>query len=329
MRPGRATLYEAAYDALRAAIADKRLPVDAVLLESPIAECLEIGRAPVRRALEMLHEEGHIRRFEGRGFLVGGVAGSRSSPKRIDVAVLNLKPAQASWHSLKSFSWQRIYDTAEHEILSSIPFGTFRVQEAGLCTRFGVSRTVAREVLSKLLSLGIVEKSMGSYWIAGPLTAEVVQNQFEIRKYLEPIALKSSAPGLDSEDLERMLVAIRERQTESSVISMEELSTFEDYLHITCLQGASNRRLLKIIDQNLLSNIANRIFRERFGVVDQSYVLKEHCAVLEPLLADHYEAAAAALVKHLDQEGRRGVANLKVLSVFPEPQVAEYLVPMH
>ncbi|RMS28868.1 Regulatory protein, GntR, partial [Pseudomonas coronafaciens pv. garcae] len=41
-----------------------------VLLEAPLAELFGTSRVPVRKALNLLHEEELISRFDGRGYLV-------------------------------------------------------------------------------------------------------------------------------------------------------------------------------------------------------------------------------------------------------------------
>lgn len=46
------------------------MPKGLVLLEGPLAQLFGTSRVPVRRALSLLHEEGLITRFEGRGFIV-------------------------------------------------------------------------------------------------------------------------------------------------------------------------------------------------------------------------------------------------------------------
>ncbi|MCS5881310.1 GntR family transcriptional regulator [Klebsiella variicola subsp. variicola] len=55
---------------LRHILVAQRVPKGLVLLEGPLAQLFGTSRVPVRRALSLLHEEGLITRFEGRGFIV-------------------------------------------------------------------------------------------------------------------------------------------------------------------------------------------------------------------------------------------------------------------
>src|SRR5215469_4342114 len=62
--------YQVIYDALRNSIHSERMPAGLVLLEGSVARLFGTSRAPVRRALELLHHDQLIQRFEGRGYLV-------------------------------------------------------------------------------------------------------------------------------------------------------------------------------------------------------------------------------------------------------------------
>ena len=64
--------YELVCDVLRSNIKTGRLPPGFVLLEGPIADLMQSSRAPVQTALKILEEEGVVRRFPGRGFVVVG-----------------------------------------------------------------------------------------------------------------------------------------------------------------------------------------------------------------------------------------------------------------
>ena len=85
MNPRRARVetskrYELVAAALRVNIAAGRLPPGLVLLEGSIAGLLKTSRAPVQAALRILEEEDLVRRFEGRGYLVGGREIHREAP---------------------------------------------------------------------------------------------------------------------------------------------------------------------------------------------------------------------------------------------------------
>ena len=78
--PDNGPLYLRIRDVLAEAIAAGRLPRGALLLEGPVAGLFASTRTPVRQAFALLETAGTIRRFDGRGFLVGQ---GRSGPKRV------------------------------------------------------------------------------------------------------------------------------------------------------------------------------------------------------------------------------------------------------
>ncbi|WP_428842795.1 GntR family transcriptional regulator, partial [Pseudomonas palleroniana] len=65
---------------LRDAIVNGEVAQGLVLLEAPLAELFGTSRVPVRKALDLLHKEGLISRFDGRGYLV--------NPKGVEVEPL-------------------------------------------------------------------------------------------------------------------------------------------------------------------------------------------------------------------------------------------------
>ncbi len=71
-------------------------------------------------------------------------------------------------------SWERIYGAVESEIIARISFASWRLNEAELARHYGVSRTVARDVLSRLQQRGVVQKDDRSRWTAPALSAEHV-----------------------------------------------------------------------------------------------------------------------------------------------------------
>ena len=75
--------YELVAATLRSNIVSGRLEAGLVLLEGPIASLMKTSRAPVQGALRILEEEKLIRRFGGRGYLVGhpGTSVDASSPR--------------------------------------------------------------------------------------------------------------------------------------------------------------------------------------------------------------------------------------------------------
>ena len=198
--------YGLAERVVRANIVSGRLRPGTVLLEGPIAELLQTSRAPVKKALQALEAERLIHLFDGRGYLVGPPH-SRLEPQRVDLRQLGLDIPEDIEVALQSRgSWERIYVAVESAIASCLVFGEYRMIESDIATHFHVSRTVVRDVLSRLQERGLVRKSQTSRWIAGPLTAQSMRDRFELRKVLEPMALVGASADWDREQISQLRI---------------------------------------------------------------------------------------------------------------------------
>ncbi|MHA1564281.1 MAG: GntR family transcriptional regulator [Alphaproteobacteria bacterium] len=317
-------LYQVACSVLRHHIEERRLPPGLILLEGRIADAFAMSRAPVRRALALLCDEGLIHRYNGRGYLVGPLS-TDVVPRSGDLRDFGLALPKPLAQSIGSFTWERIYTEVETQVVNCIPFGTYRVLESGICEHYSVSRTVAREVLNRLRDRALIEKDRHSHWTAGPLTSHALTEHFEMRCLLEPAALLSVADGLDR----TMLIAMRDRlaaaEADLANITPGLIDAFEEDLHVTCLQKASNQRLVTTIIQSQLPFVTNSLFRRHINVETGGSVLPEHRIIFEHLIMGAPQAAAAGLLAHLQASRSRTKARLKVLSLIPEPETTLYL----
>ncbi|MFT6075914.1 MAG: DNA-binding GntR family transcriptional regulator, partial [Yoonia sp.] len=180
-------LFEAAADAIRSNILEGNLAPGVVLQESALSERLSTSRATVKRALSILADEGHIKRFNGRGFLVAG----DDTPQRLDLRAIDLNLIGLT-ENVGQPNWLRIQDEVAAELSRCLVFGRYRVNEATLARDFDVSRTVVRDVLSRLQERGLVQKKANMRWVVEPLTAQRIKDKFELRIVLEIAALRTA-----------------------------------------------------------------------------------------------------------------------------------------
>src|ERR1700710_331094 len=103
-----APYYELVRDELARNIETGKLWPGVVLLEGPIATLLGVSRGPVKRALELLAEDGLIRRFGGRGYLVGR-ANDNVRPNRVNLLTLGLDVSGEIQDYAQRATWQKIY----------------------------------------------------------------------------------------------------------------------------------------------------------------------------------------------------------------------------
>jgi DNA-binding GntR family transcriptional regulator len=316
-------LYEMIYRSLAGQIAGGGLPSGLVLLEGAIADAFQVSRAPVKAALRLLARDGLVQRFDGRGYMIPG----RGAPLRVALKDAGLRTGndRAEEAAPPRAGWERIYTSAEREIGAALPFGRFRVLEARMASHYGVSRTVVRDVLSRMHERRLIAKDARSHWVAGPLTAGALREYYEIRRILEPAALLLAAPRLDADVLAAMRARVRAVASRRTQPQADTMLAIDEDLHIRCVQRTGNFRLTEMIQDSQTVLIANHTFLRYLGVPEELPELEEHRVIFDLLLQGNAEAAAAALRAHLDRSLDRALSRLKVLSVIPLPELPGFL----
>lgn len=308
--------YELISDVLRNNILSGRLPGGFVLLEGPIADLMQSSRAPVQMALRILEDERLISRFDGRGFVVG-VLQPESVPIRGNISDIDLQISGEVEEALQSRGmWELVYNQVEEAIASSLIFGEFRIIETELGDHLGVSRTVVRDVLSRLSERGLIRKNQSSHWIAGPLTAQSVRERFAIRSILEPAALKLAAPHIDYAEVGRLA-----RNSENAV---DEGEDFELALMETCIAKAKNEELISVIRGiQMPLNAANRALT-KLGLPRDRFAADEYRSLFGLIERRLIDPAADYLENHLKLMAQKSLARLKIVAVVSE---AEHQLP--
>ena len=307
--------YELICDVLRANIKTGRLPQGFVLLEGPIADLMQSSRAPVQMALKILEEEGTVRRFPGRGFVV---AGSSAEPLRQDIRELDLHISDEVDDALQSRGmWELVYDQVEESVASSLIFGEFRIIETELGTHLGVSRTVVRDVLSRLNERGLIRKNQSSHWIAGPLTAQSVRERFAIRTILEPAALKLAASAIDYAEIAQLC-----KRANGNAPELSDTEDFELALMETCIAKAPNVELVSTIRNiQLPINAANRALI-KLGLPRDRIAIDEYRSLFALIERRLIDPAADYLENHLKILTQKSLSRLKIVAVVAESKLA-------
>ena len=323
-RPG-GFLYASVRDLIAARIASGELAPGSVLKAAGIAAQLGISRAPVRRALALLAGAGSIRAAEGQGYLVGAAgAPLHLSPRRLQEI---LAPEVEAID--RSAASERILAEVGATIAAAMPFGTYRVQEAELGAHFDVSRTVAREVLWRLVDLRLIEKDRKSHWIAGQMTARDLRETLEMRRVLEPQALLRVAPGLPAARLAALAGAIGAALADFPACGAAAVDAIEHELFVALFDGLQNSRMLGSIRRNQISLLVPRLFRAHFPMVDDLPLLRDYAQIVAEWRGGRLSVAQALLRSHLQRAEPLILARLRVLSQLPPPRGVPYLAAIH
>ena len=141
---------------------------------------------------------------------------SKDEPIRRDLAKLGLRISNEIDSALQNRGlWERVYDEVEAAVAASLIFGDFRIIESELGEYYGVSRTVVRDVLSRLHERGLITKTASSHWVASALTAQSVRERFELRGLMEPEAIRRAADRTEYDKIAEELRHERERDPAS------------------------------------------------------------------------------------------------------------------
>ena len=317
--------YEMIRDALRDSIRQGRAVPGLVLVEAPLAQLFGTSRVPVRQALNLLHEEGLICRFEGRGYLVNPYQ-QPVEPLRttLNRQLLGLEPAE-ELIDVRPLG-ERVHEELSASVGTCMLLGHYRLDEQLAAEHLNVSRSVVREALMRLRDRGLVEKEPYSQWLAGPLTAQSVNNDYELRCLLEPQALLQSAPTLSRPALQAMHQRIVHVQQGSVPAERAQIERIEHDLHVECLAGLRNQKMAMLIRQCQSQMNIGRILHAALRLSLDEAMLEEHRQVIEALLGGNVERAVDKLRHHLQCARERTLQRLKVLSVLPEPALPAYLI---
>ncbi|MBD3764615.1 MAG: GntR family transcriptional regulator [Rhodobacterales bacterium] len=175
-------------------IASRSLPPGTRLTVASVSERLGLSRSPVKRALDGLAQRRRLTADGRQGYVVGAPQAETAPVANLFALPLS-DPDDLSAAETRP-GWERILDEVTEAVATATPFGIWQVSEAELCSHYDVSRTVVREVLARLQERGAIGKDRAGHWIAGPLSARMLDEEHGLRMLLEPAALAEAAPAL-------------------------------------------------------------------------------------------------------------------------------------
>ncbi|WP_244655319.1 GntR family transcriptional regulator [Rhizobium lusitanum] len=293
--PRKRSLYEELHGRLKAEILEGAVPEGIVLTEAALAGIVGSSRAPVRQALQMLVEDGLINRFDGRGFVVGS---SGTPPRREKLADYLGKLIEADARPM--FAWQALYENVERIVVYRSFFGRYRINENELARHFGVGRAVARDVLLKLETLGIIEKDDNFRWLIVPLDSQRIRDLYEVREQIEPIALSSALGGLSDDHIGMMLARLSTALADYPDVSASTMYELELDLHLRSLQACPNKEFLSILRRtHCILTLSKHVVGIRIKMPEYEPFLVEHIGVFEMMRRRDEEGLRKAMRNHI------------------------------
>ncbi|MGQ9369537.1 GntR family transcriptional regulator [Azospirillum sp. ST 5-10] len=285
-------------------IAGGLLAAGTPLSEVGLAATFGVSRAPVRTALQRLERDGLVTRAANRRSYVVAPSAGRPRASRPPVPAGPGKLTAAA-------SWEGIYKEVARQAAARAAFGRWRLTETELAAHHGVSRTVAREVLARLEHVGILRKDERSRWYLPALTPARVGELYEMRRLLEPVALRQAAARAPSTLLARMRADLEAASDHPERVPPAELDRLEQQMHVELLSFADNATLLETLQHYHALLITNAVLYEATSnaFVSDPFVA-EHLAIVRALDAGRADEAAGHLEEHLRIAGGRALRRL-------------------
>ncbi len=187
----------------------------------------------------------------------------------------------------------------EDILVGRIAPGT-RLRQVAVAEEYGVSTTPVREAFARLAQEGLVSsdgRNRGVVVIQA--SPEDLDELYEIRLALEPLAAKLATPRVTELDLDALQKIIDEMRGTDDSRSRELLNR---RFHAQLYAHSGRERLCTIIDQNRdASTVFLRFLSACSGSVGyRSAADDEHQAIIDALRRRDGEAAARATAEHLE-----------------------------
>lgn len=189
-----------------------------------------------------------------------------------------------------------VYHQLRNQIITKKLRAGQRLPEITLAKQLEVSRTPVREALRRLANEGMVQLiPNGGARLLAP-TKEEIAGTYEVRDYLERLAVKKAASRITPLQICRL-----EEQIEMEEKSFEERD-LESYLevnnsfHRIIAEASGNIVLADYIDNVLSRTYVFLVFYETFFDFQTNPSLDEHRAILKAL-SDHDEELSVKLME--------------------------------
>lgn len=232
-------------------------------------------------------------------------------------ALATLSPiGKSATHSLSD----RVYEELLRLIVEGlVPIGQNLPTEADFCNRFGVSRTVVREALSRLKFDGLIASSHGRQSVVlkqpflevleSPQVASItdVQRFLEFRQLVEREAAALAAERAQPADLKRIRQA---HEAQLAAFARHDNSVDHDLaFHITIVSAAHNHFLsnsLISVQETFRSSMAyvRRTLPRNFEA-RAARIIDEHSAIVGAIEARDPGAARTYMAYHLQRGKER------------------------
>lgn len=233
------------------------------------------------------------------------------------------KPRKAAAFSDRSRQDQIVDALGAEIVRGTYPPGANLPLEAELMLRFGVSRSVLREVLKTLAAKGLVvsktkvgrkvrphsdwnffDADLLAWKVRSGLDSEFREHLSDMRRAVEPYAARLAARRRTAEDLARLRGAIVSMSNPQH--SRKSFAEADLALHVALCEASGNpmmRSVAAVIEAALLAAFSESSPME--SSEDHVQSVTAHAAIVDAIAARDEDAAAAAMLEVIEAGMRR------------------------
>jgi DNA-binding GntR family transcriptional regulator len=195
----------------------------------------------------------------------------------------------------------RIVDALKRELINGTLGPDTLIVESQIGTRFGVSKTPAREALVRLSEMGFVSVIPGKGYTVSKLSWQQIKDLFEVRLLLESSAIELAATRATAADVASLQAAAT--LPKKKTLSIEELLDANLQFHCTVWKATRNERL-----EQMASQVMDDLMRAMHTAMlseDTKQMVEQHLEMTELIAQKKPVEARAAMAEHVDATRRR------------------------
>jgi len=211
----------------------------------------------------------------------------------------------------------RVYQNIKFQIIIGVLKPGTRLPEEELSKAMNISRAPIREAFNRLEKEGFVTVIPRKGAAVSKVTAQAIEDLFEIRETLESLAVKKSKGKISIEELEEVGNGFKKfinksTNTENCIQYLSLDKKFHDLLSQNC----GNKKLI-----DLLANLQEQIHWLRnisLKRITFSGSVKEHLAIIEALKKKDEKLILKVLLQHLERAKRSSLEAISICDIGAE-----------
>ena len=212
--------------------------------------------------------------------------------------------------SAKSASMQsKAYDFIKRKITMCEYAPNQLLSEAVLQEELGFSRTPVREAIGRLEQEGLLKVFPKRGIVVSGFTISDISKIFEVRRLVEPYALRNYGSRLDLTEVARFS-EIFHAHMQSNECGSREFYQLDDQFHSLLVSVLENEYLRDLYSRIQTQNIRLRVMSGQFIESRLQRTMSEHAEIAGACLEKNWERAAIAMAKHLQYSEESSLATL-------------------